>query len=130
MPKDPAENINRYKIRGGQVNEYETQQNEGELERQDDDTERQAPGVPAEGLQGAAEPGLPQNVAKRIQLIQEAVRAKVKKQKKQSATPAATRKAAAKKTPAKKTAARKAPAKKAAAKKSAAKTTRKAAKKS
>ncbi len=29
MPKDKAENIDRYKIRGGQLNEFEFHQNQG-----------------------------------------------------------------------------------------------------
>ncbi len=28
MPKDPAENINQYKIKGGELNEFEFQQNQ------------------------------------------------------------------------------------------------------
>ena len=29
MPKDPAKNIDRYKVRGGTINEYEYQENQG-----------------------------------------------------------------------------------------------------
>jgi hypothetical protein len=34
MPKDPTENIARYKIRGGHLNEFEYTQHHGELERE------------------------------------------------------------------------------------------------
>jgi len=29
MPKDPAKNVDRYKVRGGTINEYEYQENQG-----------------------------------------------------------------------------------------------------
>ena len=31
MPKDPTENIPNYKIRGGHLNEYEYEQNKGQI---------------------------------------------------------------------------------------------------
>lgn len=124
MPKDPTENIGRYKIRGGQINEYEFQQNEGEIEAQEG--RERAEDLPVEGLQGAVEPGLPQNVAKRIQQIEAMVRAKVRGRGQQAAesNPKAGAKTAppmksgtAKKSSAKKTAAKKPAAKKSATKK-------------
>jgi hypothetical protein len=30
MPKDASKNVDRYKVRGGQLNEYEYQKNQGE----------------------------------------------------------------------------------------------------
>ena len=30
MPKDPAKNVDRYKIRGGMINEYEYHENQGD----------------------------------------------------------------------------------------------------
>lgn len=78
MPKDPAENIDRYKIQGGQLNEFEVQQNEEAMAEQ----ERARHGGPQpEGLRGAAEPGLPQNVAERIQQLEAAVREKVERRR-------------------------------------------------
>ncbi len=78
MPKDPAENIDRYKIQGGQLNEFELQQNEEAMAEQ----ERARHGGPQpEGLRGAAEPGLPQNVAERIQQLEAAVREKVERRR-------------------------------------------------
>lgn len=131
MPKDPAENKGRYEIRGGQINEYEFQQNEGEIERQD--AGERPEGLPAEGLQGASEPGLPQNVARRIEEVEAAVQAKVNKstppagaQAAKSAKGGAAKKAAAPKPAAKKAATAKSAAKKSAAKKG---VTKKAAKK-
>ena len=67
MPKDRTENIDRYKIRGGQLNEYEFERNEGELAEQD--RERFEHG--GEGLHGANEPNAPQNVAERIQQVEQ-----------------------------------------------------------
>lgn len=68
MPKDRAEVQDQYKIGGGSLNEYEYGQSKGEYEEQ----AQQAPGdAPAEGLRGAAEPGLPENVAERIRQVEE-----------------------------------------------------------
>ena len=36
MPKDPTKNIFQYKIRGGHLNEFEFQQNQGEVTEQKD----------------------------------------------------------------------------------------------
>ena len=49
MPKDPAENIDRYKIRGGQLNRFEFQQNQEALatERSEIDSNL-IPGTPPE----------------------------------------------------------------------------------
>src|SRR5918997_5008283 len=68
MPKDPAENQDQYKIQGGFLNEYEYEQSKGEYEEQ----AHQVPDdAPVEGLRGAAEPGLPENVAERIRQVEE-----------------------------------------------------------
>src|SRR5215213_5234078 len=68
MPKDPAENQDQYKIQGGFLNEYEFNQGKGEMEEQSHQTPDDAP---VEGLRGAAEPGLPENVAERIRQVEE-----------------------------------------------------------
>ena len=36
MPKDPTKNIFQYKIRGGHLNEFEFQQNQGQVKEQND----------------------------------------------------------------------------------------------
>src|ERR687890_803142 len=68
MPKDPAENQDQYKIQGGFLNEYEFNQSKGEYEEQSHPAPDDAP---VEGLRGAAEPGLPENVAERIRQVEE-----------------------------------------------------------
>lgn len=73
MPKDRTENIDRYKVRGGHLNEYEYQQNEGALE----ESREGFGGEDGEGLRGAAEPNAPQNVAERIRQVEEAAHEKV-----------------------------------------------------
>src|SRR5215207_8839469 len=68
MPKDRAEVQDQYKIGGGSLNEYEYEQSKGEYEEQ----AHQVPDdAPVEGLRGAAEPGLPENVAERIRQVEE-----------------------------------------------------------
>ena len=138
MPKDPAEIQDRYKIGGGSLNEYEYEQSKGEYEEQ----AHQVPDdAPVEGLRGASEPGLPENVAERIRQVEEraheiverrrakqggggvAQKGAAKKAAKKAAAkkPAKAAKAGAKKAAAKKGSAKKASAKKGAAKKSGAK---------
>src|SRR5215212_2764631 len=68
MPKDRAEVQDQYKIGGGFLNEYEFNQSKGEYEEQTHQTPDDAP---VEGLRGAAEPGLPENVAERIRQVEE-----------------------------------------------------------
>src|SRR4051812_37628825 len=68
MPKDRAEVQDQYKIGGGSLNEYEFNQDKGEMEEQ----ERQTPeGAHAEGLHGADEPNAPRNVAERIRQVEQ-----------------------------------------------------------
>src|SRR3954469_5851067 len=68
MPKDRAEVQDQYKIGGGSLNEYEYGQSKGEYEER----AHQVPDdAPVEGLRGAAEPGLPGNVAERIRQVEE-----------------------------------------------------------
>src|ERR1044071_2861462 len=68
MPKDRAEVQDQYKIGGGSLNEYEYGQSKGEYEEQ---THQVPDDAPVEGLRGAAEPGLPENVAERIRQVEE-----------------------------------------------------------
>src|SRR2546421_278459 len=67
MPKDRTENIDRYKVRGGQLNEYELERNEGEFEDARAGTQPQG----GEGLRGADEPNAPRRVAERIQQVEQ-----------------------------------------------------------
>lgn len=81
MPKDRTENIDRYKVRGGQPNEFELDRNEGAVAEEE---RRHALGQSQEGeslLRGGAEPGLPQNVAERIREVTEAAREKVERRR-------------------------------------------------
>jgi hypothetical protein len=49
MPKDPANNIDRYKIDGGELNEYEFQSNQEEFSEPPSETpENLIPGTPPE----------------------------------------------------------------------------------
>src|SRR5919112_1500269 len=118
MPKDPAENQDQYKIRGGFLNEYEVNLNKGEYEEQ----AHQVPDdAPVEGLRGAAEPGLPENVAERIRQVEERAHEIVERRRaKQGGGQKGAAKAAKKSAPASKKAAKGA-SKTAGAKKGAAK---------
>ncbi len=97
MPKDRTENIDRYKIRGGHLNEFEFQQNEGAMAEQE--RERFLRREQQEGLRGEAEPHAPQTEAERVAQMMEDARAKAEKirrkkgklQAKQSAVGAARR---------------------------------------
>ncbi|PYS84069.1 MAG: hypothetical protein DMF67_06050, partial [Acidobacteria bacterium] len=91
MPKDRTENIDRYKVRGGHLNEYEFQKNEGALEESREGGRSEV----GEGLRGAAEPNAPQNVAERIRQVEAAAHAQVERRRaKRGASGAATKGAA------------------------------------
>jgi hypothetical protein len=131
MPKDRTENIDRYKVRGGHLNEFDFARNEGEMAEQEH-TDFEHGG---EGLHGASEPNAPQNVARRIEEIEQRVNEKMERRRAKQASGGASKKSAAKKS-VRKTASRK-PSKSAggvkkggASKKSAAKSAKKSVKKS
>jgi hypothetical protein len=42
MPKDATKNVDRYKVRGGQLNEYEVEQNKAADKKQTDTDKRSA----------------------------------------------------------------------------------------
>lgn len=121
MPKDPTKNIARYKIAGGEMNEFEFQQNQEQLaEQRSSDLENLIPGTPPEQRVEAV-------TERAEEVVETQANATSAKPSKKRPTRKATRKAASKK---------KAPSKKAAAKKPAAKkparktrTTKKAGKK-
>ncbi|MFN2530658.1 MAG: hypothetical protein ABR555_05105 [Pyrinomonadaceae bacterium] len=49
MPKDPTRNVDRYKIRGGSLNEFEFTQNQEQLaESANQETQQLIPGTPPE----------------------------------------------------------------------------------
>jgi hypothetical protein len=93
MPKDRAENIDRYKIRGGQLNEYEFEQNEGELTAQEHEHSEHG----GEGLHGASEPNSPQNVAERIREVERHAHEIVERRRAKQSAGASSKKGAAKK---------------------------------
>jgi hypothetical protein len=74
MPKDPAENINQYKIRGGTLNEFEFHKNQEELSEQE--KEHMAAGQ-TDLLPGDP----PQVVAQRVKELEAEVHEKAEKLK-------------------------------------------------
>ena len=42
MPKDPKRNVDRYKIRGGEINEFEFHSNQQELEKYQQQSRKRA----------------------------------------------------------------------------------------
>src|ERR1700750_2696927 len=68
MPKDKTDVQEQYKIGGGSLNEYEFNQEKGEMEEQEHQTPESGY---TEGLRGADEPNEPHNVAERIKQVEE-----------------------------------------------------------
>ena len=48
MPKDPKKNVDRYKVRGGDLNEYDFHQNQEEFAEQQTRGANMIPGTPPE----------------------------------------------------------------------------------
>ena len=124
MPKDRTENVDRYKVRGGQLNEYELERNEGEFESARAGSQSEG----GEGLRGADEPNAPRRVAERIQQVEQRAHEIVERRRAKQAGGSASKKGARKggakkagKKTAKKTAARKGSKSRAAGKKGASK---------
>jgi len=116
MPKDPANNIDRFKIDGGELNEYEFQSNQEEFsepEPPSETPENLIPGTPPEI-------SVPEIVSSAHEVVQ-------KRAKKRAAT---TKKAAAKTASKKRPASKKATSKKSTGKKRSASTKKSASKKS
>ena len=90
MPKDPTKNIDRYKIRGGTLNEFELDQNQEAFEQQ-----KSKKG-------GGLIPGTPPEKAKNAGKSKKA--SKSKKATKKATKPVATRGSSAKKLAARKAA--------------------------
>ena len=58
MPKDPTKNVDRYKIRGGQLNEFDFNRNQEQFaEYQESQTDNLIPGTPPEKKQKPATKG-------------------------------------------------------------------------
>ena len=74
MPKDPAENINQYKIRGGTLNEFEFHRNQEELSEQE---KEQLAAEQTDLLPGDP----PQVVAQRVKELEAEVHEKAEKLK-------------------------------------------------
>ncbi len=111
MPKDPTKNVDRYKIRGGSINEFEYDQNQEAFAANKASGEaKMIPGTPPEEKAKEMRPAVAKKPAQK---------ATKKAAKKQAATKKAAKKAAvpARGATAKKLAARKAAKKKAAKKK-------------
>ena len=92
MPKDRTENIDRYKVRGGQLNEYELEKNEGEFE----DSRAVSQPEGGEGLRGADEPNAPRRVAERIQQVEQRAHEIVERHRAKQAGGSASKKGARK----------------------------------
>ena len=92
MPKDRTENIDRYKVRGGQLNEYELERNEGEFE----DSRAVSQPEGGEGLRGADEPNAPRRVAERIQQVEQRAHEIVERRRAKEAGGSASKKGARK----------------------------------
>src|SRR2546423_15676851 len=114
MPKDRTENIDRYKVRGGQLNGYELERNEGEFGEARAGTQPQG----GEGLRGADEPNAPRRIAERIQQVEQRAHEIVERRRAKQAGGGASKKGA-----------RKGGAKKAGKKRAGKKSTKKSAKK-
>ena len=81
MPKDPTKNVDRYKIRGGVINEYEYHENQQELAQNESKGDgKLIPGTPpeekAEGLRQAAKKSQPQKSTKSTKTKKAATRTK------------------------------------------------------
>ena len=79
MPKDRSENIDRYKVRGGQFNDYDAAQNDGAMAQQEQ--ERFDFEQTREGLRGASEPNALQNLAERIREVEKSAHEKVERRR-------------------------------------------------
>src|SRR2546421_39007 len=92
MPKDRTENVDRYKVRGGQLNEYELERNEGEFESARAGSQSEG----GEGLRGADEPNAPRRVAERIQQVEQRAHEIVERRRAKQAGGRASKKGARK----------------------------------
>ena len=98
MPKDPTKNVDRYKIRGGQLNEFDFNRNQEQFaEYQESQTDNLIPGTPPEKKQ------MPATSKKLATKGTKATKAGKKASKKATTKKAATKKATKTKKAAKST---------------------------
>ena len=109
MPKDPTKNVDRYKVRGGQLNEFEYTENQGALAGQKPKSQAKLiPGTPPEERDGREAQGTKKAAKKRATKAAKATKStkskSTKSKSKKSAKTVATRGASAKKLAARKAA--------------------------
>lgn len=117
MPKDPTKNVDRYKIRGGQLNEFEYTENQGALAGQKPKSQgRLIPGTPPEERENLEPQGTKKTSKKRATKAAKATKStkskstkgtSTKGKSKKSTKTVATRGASAKKLAARKAAKKK-----------------------
>ena len=111
MPKDPTKNIDRYKIRGGLLNEFEYTENQGALAGQKPKSQgKLIPGTPPEERDDREPQGTKKASKKRATKpakAKKSTKSKAQKASKKSAKTVATRGASAKKLAARKAAKKK-----------------------
>ena len=101
MPKDPTKNVDRYKVRGGQLNEFEYTENQGALAGQKPESQAKLiPGTPPEEREGRE----PQGTKKAAKRATKAAKATKATKSKKSTKTVAMRGASAKKLAARKAA--------------------------
>ena len=112
MPKDPTKNVDRYKIRGGQLNEFEYTENQGALAGQKPKSQgRLIPGTPPEERENLEPQGTKKTSKKRATKAAKATKStknkSTKGKSKKGTKTVATRGASAKKLAARKAAKKK-----------------------
>lgn len=83
MPKDAKKNVDRYKIRGGDLNEFEFSQNQAQVKQ---------------SFPGSPNPAMPMKGSTPKELMAEKITAKKSTKKKTAKKPATTKKSAKKTT--------------------------------
>lgn len=112
MPKDPTKNVDRYKIRGGQLNEFEYTENQGALAGQKPKSQgKLIPGTPPEEREDLEPQGTKKTSKQRATKAAKATKStkskSTKGKSKKSTKTVATRGASAKKLAARKAAKKK-----------------------
>lgn len=122
MPKDPTKNVDRYKIRGGSLNEFEFNQNQADFAAAETSPTNLIPGTPPEAkaqlLPKKAQTRSTKKATKAAAAKSTGTKKSNKRAGKESAKRATPKKSSAKKSSAKKSSAKKSSAKKPSAKKS------------
>jgi hypothetical protein len=121
MPKDPTKNVDRYKIRGGALNEFEFNQNQADFAEAENTPTNLIPGTPPEAKAQLRAKKAQQRSTRKPTKDANAKSAGTKKSSKHRGSKKSAKGATAKKSAGKKSSAKRATAKKSAAKKSAGK---------